>query len=167
MRPKIGWIRSKIWKGVFAGQALQFEPTIEPVSICSLDIDNNFLKILFSRMHDRKLTDFCLNYQKAHLQIQLLKSSPTSSLYAYPFLRYRLYSENISWRMHNRELIKRRSKIWKGTFTGLELSFEPIIESVDKSVFRLWTKTKTWRMDRPINWMINRRTGGQTNIPNL
>ena len=65
--------------GVFAGQALQFEPTIE-FFICSIDIDNNFEKLLFSRMHDRKLTDFCLNYQKAHLRIQRLKSSQTSSL---------------------------------------------------------------------------------------
>ena len=159
MRPNIDWIRWKIWKGVFAGQALQFEPTIE-FFICSIDIDNTFEKLLFSRMHDRNLTDFCLDYQKVHLQIQRLRSSATSTLCAFSFLRYRLSSENLFFTHARPEVDRKRSKIWKCQLKGLELSFETNVESLDQSVLKLQNYGRT-------DWHTEWLTDGQTDTPNL
>ena len=90
-------------------------------------------------MRGQKLTELDRKYQKTQLQVKRFKSSPISSLKAYSFLRYRLYSDNLIFAHAQPEVDRTRSKIWKGPLTGLELSFETNVVSLDQSVLKLWT----------------------------
>ena len=111
-------------------------------------------------MRGQKMAELDRKYQKTQLQVKRFKSSPISSLKAYLFPRYRLYSENLILAHARPEVDRTRSKIWKGQLTGLELSFETNVESLDQSVLKLWTwqKITDGQTDTLNDWPTDRRT---------
>ena len=92
-------------------QAIQFESNIKSLCLFVLEICQKRWKVTISRMRGRIMTELVRKYWKAHTLVNRFNLNPTSSLYAFPFSRYRMNNEKSSFAHARRNVDLTTSKM--------------------------------------------------------